>query len=101
MREKHVHASHPGGVMRLEQTHGHLRNGIGMIRREQTCIECIECIECIDIARPLHAAERTVRAGKKPVTNDRLDDCLAGVAGALFASMPSSVAKFKDISKYL
>lgn len=95
MLEKNVHASHPGGVRRLEQIHGHLRNVIGMIRRGQVCIECI------DIARPLHAAERTVRAGKKPVTNDRLDDCLAGVAGALFASMPSSVAKFKDISKYL
>ena len=95
MREKRVHASRPGGVMRLEQTHGHLPNVIGMIRREQVCVECI------DIARPLHAAERTVRAGKKPVTNDRLDDCLAGVAGAPVAAMPSSVAKFKDISKYL
>ena len=98
MLEKHVHASRPGGVMRLEQTHGHLPNVIGMIRRGQVCIECIECI---DMARPLHAAERTVRAGKKPVTNDRLDDCLAGVAGAPVAAMPSSVAKFKDISKYL
>lgn len=95
MLEKHVHASHPHDVMRVEQIHGHRRNVIGMIRRGQVCIERI------DMARPLHAEEHTVRAAKKPVTNDRLDDCLAGVAGALFASMPSSVAKFKDISKYL
>ena len=56
MLEKHVHASHPHDVMRVEQIHGHRRNVIGMIRRY------LVCIECIDIARPLHAAERAVHA---------------------------------------
>ena len=92
MSGKHLHAAHPDVVKRLKRAHGHLQNVIVMIEQERTCI---------DIAQQLHAVERAIGAAKKLVIHDHLDYCLEEVAGAGPAAMRSSIAEFKDITKYL
>jgi len=92
MSGKHPHAAHPDVVKRLKRAHGHLQNVIAMIEDERACI---------DIAQQLHAVERAISAAKKLVIHDHLDDCLEEVAGAGPAAVRSSIAEFKDITKYL
>lgn len=92
MSEKHLHTVHPDVVKRLKRAHGHLQNVIAMIEDERACI---------DIAQQLHAVERAISAAKKLVIHDHLDHCLEEVASAGPAAMRSSVAEFKDITKYL
>lgn len=92
MSGKHPHAAHPDVVNRLKRAHGHLQNVIAMIEDERACI---------DIAQQLHAVERAIGAAKKLVIHDHLDYCLEEVAGAGPAAMRSSLAEFKDITKYL
>jgi len=92
MTEKHLHAAHPDVVNRLRRAHGHLQNVIAMIEQERACV---------DIAQQLHAVERAICAAKKLVIHDHLDHCLEEVVGASPAAMRSSIAEFKDITKYL
>lgn len=92
MSEKHLHAVHPDVVKRLKRAHGHLQNVISMIEVERACL---------DIAQQLHAVERAIRAAKKLVIHDHLDHCLEEVANSGPAAIRSSIAEFKDISKYL
>ena len=92
MAEKHLHTAHPDVVNRLRRAHGHLQNVIAMIEEERACV---------DIAQQLHAVERAISAAKKLVIHDHLDHCLEEVVGASPAAMRSSIAEFKDITKYL
>ena len=92
MSEKHFHAVHPDITKRLKRANGHLRNVITMMEEERPCL---------DIAQQLHAVERAIGAAKKLVIHEHLDHCLEEVASAGSAKMRSSVAEFKDITKYL
>ena len=92
MSEKHLHTAHPDVVKRLKRAHGHLHNVIAMIEQGRPCM---------DIAQQLHAVERAISAAKKLVIHDHLDHCLEEVAGAGPAAIRSSIAEFKDITKYL
>ena len=92
MSEKHLHAVHPDIIKRLKRASGHLQNVISMMEEERPCL---------DIAQQLHAVERAISAAKKLVIHDHLDHCLEVVATAGTGTMRSSVAQFKDITKYL
>ena len=92
MSDKHLHAAHPDVVNRLKRAHGHLQNVIAMIEDERACV---------DIAQQLHAVERAISAAKKLVIHDHLDHCLDEIVGASPAAVRSSIAQFKDITKYL
>ena len=92
MPEKHLHTAHPDVVKRLKRANGHLNKVVGMIEEGRSCI---------DIAQQLHAVERAINAAKKLVIHDHLDHCLEAVAGVGPAAMHSSIAEFKDITKYL
>lgn len=92
MSEKHLHTAHPDVVKRLKRAHGHLQNVIVMINDERACV---------DIAQQLHAVERAISAAKKLVIHDHLDHCLEEVVSQGPAAMHSSIAEFKDITKYL
>lgn len=90
--QKHLHAVHPDIIKRLKRANGHLQNVICMMEEERPCL---------DIAQQLYAVERAIIAAKKLVIHDHLDHCLVDVASAGPAAMHSSVAEFKDITKYL
>lgn len=92
MAEKHLHAVHPDVVKRLKRASGHLQNVISMMEDERPCLE---------IVQQLHAVERAINAAKKLVIHDHLDHCLEDVVSAGPAGVRSSVAEFKDITKYL
>ena len=92
MADQHLHTAHPDVVKRLKRANGHLQNVIAMMEGGRACI---------DIAQQLHAVERAISAAKKLVIHDHLDHCLEEVAGAGPAAMRSSIAEFKDITKYL
>lgn len=92
MSEKHSHAVHPDIIKRLKRATGHLQNVISMMEEKRPCL---------DIAQQLHAVERAISAAKKLVIHDHLDHCLEEVASAGTGTMRSSVAEFKDMTKYL
>ena len=92
MIENHRHASHPDVVKRLKRAHGHLANVITMMESQRPCS---------DIAQQLHAVERAISAAKKVVIHDHLNHCLDQVVGASAASARTSIAEFKDLTKYL
>ena len=92
MSKKHFHAVHPDIIKRLKRANGHLENVISMMEEERPCL---------DIAQQLHAVERAISAAKKLVIHDHLDHCLEEVASTGTGTMRSSVAEFKDITKYL
>lgn len=92
MSDKHLHTARPDVVNRLKRAHGHLQNVITMIENERACV---------DIAQQLHAVERAISAAKKLVIHDHLDHCLEEIVGATPTAVRSSIAEFKDITKYL
>ena len=92
MSEPHLHTAHTDVLNRLKRASGHLQNVIAMIEAKRACI---------DIAQQLHAVEKAVSAAKKRVIHDHLDHCLEHVVGAEAASVRTSIAEFKDITKYL
>ena len=92
MTSKHLHTAHPDVVKRLKRASGHLLTVITMIEDERACV---------DIAQQLHAVERAIGNAKKLVIHDHLDHCLEEVASAGPVATRSSIAEFKDITKYL
>ena len=92
MTGKHLYTAHPDVVKRLKRASGHLLTVITMIEDERACV---------DIAQQLHAVERAIGNAKKLVIHDHLDHCLEEVAGAGPVATRSSIAEFKDITKYL
>lgn len=89
---KTIHTAHPHVIKRLKRATGHLQKVITMIEDERSCV---------DIAQQLHAVEKAINAAKKLVIHDHLDHCLEGIAGNGVGGMQTSIAQFKDISKYL
>lgn len=92
MLDTHLHTTHPDIVNRLKRASGHLQNVIAMIEAKRACV---------DIAQQLHAVEKAVSAAKKLVIHDHLDHCLEQIVDAEPASVKTSIAEFKDITKYL
>ena len=92
MTKKPVHTVHLNITKRLKRANGHLQKVIEMIENQRPCV---------DIAQQLHAVERAISSAKKLVIHDHLDHCLVEVANSGPASMRSSVAEFKDMTKYL
>ena len=92
MPDKHLHTAHPDVLNRLKRAHGHLQNVITMIENKRACV---------DIAQQLHAVERAIGAAKKIVIHDHLDNCLDKIVSDDAAQLRTSIAEFKDITKYL
>ena len=92
MSEKHAPTAHADVVKRLKRANGHLLTVIAMMEAQRPCI---------DIAQQLHAVERALGNAKNRVIHDHLDQCLEAVANAGPAARRSSIAQFKDITKYL
>ena len=92
MTKKQLHTAHPDVVKRLKRADGHLQKVIEMIESHRPCV---------DIAQQLHAVERAISNAKKLVIHDHLDHCLVEVTGSGPASLRSSIAEFKDMTKYL
>lgn len=92
MTEAHLHTAHPDVIKRLKRASGHLQNVIAMMEAQRPCA---------DIAQQLHAVEKAISAAKKLVIHDHLDHCLEDIVGAGKASVRTSIAEFKDITKYL
>ena len=92
MLEKHLHTTHSGVLNRLTRASGHLQNVITMIEAERACV---------DIAQQLHAVERAISATKKLVIHDHLDHCMEEIVGLDATQLRTSIAEFKDITKYL
>ena len=91
MSDKSIHTAHSDVVKRLKRASGHLQNVIAMIDDKRSCV---------DIAQQLHAVEKAISAAKKLVIHDHLDHCLEDIVGASPSAIRSSVADFKDITKY-
>jgi len=90
MTESHLHTAHPDVVKRLKRASGHLQNVIVMIEAQSA-----------DVAQQLHAVEKAISAAKKLVIHDHLDNCLEDVMEAGPKNVHSSIAEFKNITKYL
>ena len=78
MTEPQKHASHPDLVKRLKRAEGHLRHVIGMIEKEDACL---------DIARQLSAVESAVTAAKRALIHDHIDHCLSHDEDSVLAEM--------------
>jgi DNA-binding FrmR family transcriptional regulator len=87
-----VHETHPDIVKRLKRAEGHLRNVIGMMEANRSCL---------DLAQQLHAVERAVAAAKKTLIHDHIDHCLAHAAEDEPREARQAVEEFKEITKYL
>ncbi len=78
MTEPQKHASPPDLVKRLKRAEGHLRHVIGMIEKEDACL---------DIARQLSAVESAVTAAKRALIHDHIDHCLDHDAASVMSEM--------------
>jgi DNA-binding FrmR family transcriptional regulator len=87
-----VHPTHPDIIKRLKRAEGHLRNVIGMMESERSCM---------DIVQQLHAVERAVGAAKKVLVHDHIDHCLAHAVEDHDRAPQAAIEEFKEITKYL
>ncbi|MER2520805.1 MAG: metal-sensing transcriptional repressor [Bdellovibrionales bacterium] len=91
----HAHHTHPAVVKRLKRIHGHLKSVIAMIEDER---------ECLELAQQLHAIEKAVCQAKRALIQDHIDHCLEDTLSQTKKDTRSdqrSLAKFKEITKYL
>ena len=89
MSSSHTHETHPDVVKRLRRAIGQLNSIISMIEGGRACA---------DVAMQMQAAEKALTQAKKTFIHDHIDHCLDD--GAVNASK-STLAEFKEISKYL
>lgn len=87
-----VHSSHPEIIKRLRRAEGHLRTTLAMLQEERPCLE---------LAQQLHAVEKAVGAAKKALIHDHIDHCLEHAGDSKSPIPRSTLAEFKQISKYL
>ena len=85
-----THDSHPALIKRLKRAHGHLASVIAMIEAERPCA---------DIAQQLFAVESAITNAKRELIHDHLEHCLTD--GADGRPSTATLAKFKDLAKYL
>lgn len=89
---EHIHASHPDIVKRLKRAHGHLKSVIEMIEAERPCL---------DVAQQLQAVEKAIEKAKQSLIHDHLDHCLDGAAAGLSGEARTTLAEFREITRYL
>jgi DNA-binding FrmR family transcriptional regulator len=87
-----IHSSHPDVLNRLRRADGHLRTIIAMIENQRDCLE---------VAQQLHAVERALQNAKRIYIQDHIDNCIEEAAGAVPREARSSLAEFRQITKYL
>jgi uncharacterized protein len=87
-----IHSTHADVINRLKRTEGHLKAIIAMIEGKR---------ECVDVAQQLHAIGSAIENAKRIYIQDHIDNCLEDAAGALPRGVRSSLAEFKEITKYL
>ena len=87
-----VHETHPDIIKRLKRAEGHLRNVIGMMEANRSCL---------DLAQQLHAVERAVGAAKKTLVHDHIDHCLAHAIEDEPGGSQRAIEELKEITKYL
>ncbi len=85
------HQTHLQILKRLKRAEGQVRSVIAMIETARPCL---------DIAQQLQAVESAIRAAKKTLIHDHIDNCLDSAAtGGRNARAP--IEEFKTITKYL
>jgi DNA-binding FrmR family transcriptional regulator len=87
-----IHSSHVDVVKRLRRAEGHLKAIIGMIDAKR---------DCIDVAQQLHAVGNAIENAKRMYIQDHIDNCLEEAAGAIPRGARTSLAEFREITKYL
>lgn len=92
MSSESLHRSHPEIIKRLKRAEGHLRTIIAMMEAERGCL---------DVAQQLHAVERALKAAKKTLIHDHIDNCLEQAMGPTSRAQRAPVDEFKEITKYL
>ena len=92
MEKRRVHRSHVRVLNRLKRASGHLISLIRMIEEERPCL---------DLAQQLQAIESAVAKAKKTLIHDHIDKCLHVAVGGTGARTRTTIAEFKEITKYL
>lgn len=87
-----LHRTHPEIIKRLRRAEGHLRTTLRMLEEQRSCL---------DLAQQLHAVERAIGAAKKALIHDHIDHCLEHAGDRTSGTPRSTLAEFKQISKYL
>lgn len=87
-----IHSTHTDVINRLKRAEGHLRAIIEMIESER---------ECLQVAQQLYAVGNAIENAKRVYIQDHIDNCLEEAAGTISRGARSSLAKFKEITKYL
>jgi DNA-binding FrmR family transcriptional regulator len=87
-----THTTHSDVLNRLRRADGHLKAIITMIEDKR---------ECVDVAQQLHAIGNAIENAKRIYIQDHIDNCLEEAAGAIPRGARSSLAEFKEITKYL
>ncbi|MBI2752414.1 MAG: metal-sensing transcriptional repressor [Betaproteobacteria bacterium] len=92
MADSVLHGTHPAIMNRLRRAEGHLRTILTMLEERRSCLE---------LAQQLHAVEKAISAAKKALIHDHIDHCLEHAGDSISNAAPSTLAEFKQISKYL
>lgn len=92
MKVETIHQSHPDIVKRIKRAEGHLRNIVGMMEENRSCL---------DITQQLHAVEKAVSAAKKALVHDHINNCLQRAVAPATPSALTALNEFKEIAKYL
>ena len=87
-----THTTHSDVLNRLRRADGHLKAIITMIEDKR---------ECVDVAQQLHAIGNAIENAKRIYIQDHIDNCLEEAAGTIPRGARSSLAEFKEITKYL
>lgn len=87
-----IHSTHTDVINRLKRADGHLRAIIAMIEDKR---------DCLDVAQQLHAIGNAIENAKRIYIQDHIDNCLEEAAGTIGRGARSSLAEFKEITKYL
>jgi hypothetical protein NreA len=91
---KHTtHESHPDIVNRLKRADGHLKKVIAMLEHGESCVS---------IAQQLHGVYKALGNAKTILIQDHIEHCLdESIIGTDVKSQKSTIAEFKEITKYL
>jgi uncharacterized protein len=87
-----IHSTHSDVTNRLKRVHGHLRAIIEMIEAKRDCLE---------VAQQLSAVGSAIENAKRIYIQDHIDNCLEQAAGTIPRATRSTLAEFKEITRYL
>ena len=91
-KKNHIHRTHAETVKRLKRASGHLQRVTAMLEAEKPCLL---------VSQQLHAVECAIRAAKKVIIHDHIDNCLDHAVGMAKKATLSELEEFKQITKYL